>query len=138
MARVLHYRSRLCDKRCLLAKSVSSLTPQPSLPPVTSIHQQLMLQRWKWQCTPLLYHRLLLTPDTAGSNTPVSIAEAIANATSNAATLHSHHRQKFQASSHTTYRDIAATFTYDQNPSNGGVGNEDAAMRGEAGVGSNE
>ena len=70
--------------------------------------------------------------------TPVSIAEAIANATSNAATLHSHHRQKFQASSHTTYRDIAATFTYDQNPSNGGVGNEDAAMRGEAGVGSNE
>ena len=77
------------------------------------------------------------TPDTADSNTPVSIAEAIANATSNAATLHSHHRQKFQYISNRAAassciqeyeQHIAATFTYDQNPSNGGVGNEDAAM----------
>ena len=87
------------------------------------------------------------TPDTADSNTPVSIAEAIANATSNEATLHNHHRRRSYnshraASSHPIIqeyeRNIAATFTYDQNPSNGGVGNEDAAMRDEAGVGSNE
>ena len=83
---------------------------------------------------------------TADSNTPVSIAEAIANATANAAALQQSPSSEVPITTELPpieeyESNIAATFTYDRNPSSGEVEDEDVAAvssKDEAGVGSNE